>query len=72
MPAIRMTHPEHGATHVYSDTEQAEHVKHGWSVDAPAPAADPPTVASVRAQLNAAGIAYDKRFGLDRLISLLP
>ena len=31
-----------------------------------------PTVASVRAELDGLGIAYDKRFGLDRLLSLLP
>jgi hypothetical protein len=30
------------------------------------------TVASVRAQLDAAGIAYDKRFGLAKLLALLP
>jgi len=30
------------------------------------------TVASVRAQLDAAGIAYDKRYGLARLLTLLP
>lgn len=30
------------------------------------------TVASVRAALDAAGIAYDKRLGLVKLIALLP
>lgn len=30
------------------------------------------TVASVRAQLDAAGIAYDKRLGLPKLLALLP
>jgi hypothetical protein len=30
------------------------------------------TVESVRAQLDAAGIAYDKRLGLAKLIALLP
>lgn len=30
------------------------------------------TVESVRAQLDAAGIAYDNRFGLARLMTLLP
>lgn len=30
------------------------------------------TVESVRAQLDAAGIAYDKRWGLAKLIALLP
>ena len=30
------------------------------------------TVASVRAQLDAAGIAYDRRFGLAKLLALLP
>lgn len=30
------------------------------------------TVQSVRAALDAAGIAYDKRFGLARLMTLLP
>lgn len=30
------------------------------------------TVASVRAQLDSLGIAYDRRFGLARLMALLP
>ena len=30
------------------------------------------TVASVRAELDAAGIAYDKRSGLAKLVTLLP
>lgn len=30
------------------------------------------TVASVRAQLDAAGIPYDKRLGLAKLLALLP
>lgn len=45
----------------------------------PEPEADPAeadaaghTVASVRAQLDAAGIAYDKRLGLAKLLALLP
>jgi len=36
------------------------------------PDGDGRTVASVRAELDAAGIAYDKRLGLARLIELLP
>jgi hypothetical protein len=46
---------------------------------APEPEADPSeadgeghTVASVRAALDAAGIAYDKRLGLAKLLALLP
>lgn len=27
---LRMTHPEHGATHVYDSTEQARHEALGW------------------------------------------
>lgn len=30
------------------------------------------TVQSLRAQLDAAGIAYDKRFGVAKLLALLP
>ena len=42
------------------------------------PIIDPPlpenaqSVESVRAQLDAAGIAYDKRIGIDKLTALLP
>jgi hypothetical protein len=46
---------------------------------APEPEADPTesdgaghTVESVRAQLDAAGIAYDKRLGVAKLLALLP
>lgn len=45
----------------------------------PEPEADPAesdaaghTVESVRAQLDAAGIAYDRRLGLAKLLALLP
>lgn len=31
-----------------------------------------PTLANVRAQLDGLGVAYDKRFGLSKLMSLLP
>jgi hypothetical protein len=37
-----------------------------------APTSSGPTVESVRAQLDAAGIEYDRRWGLARLIELLP
>ncbi len=33
---------------------------------------DGETVESVRAQLDAAGIEYDKRWGLSRLVALIP
>lgn len=86
MAAIRMIHDKHGATHAYSMHEADELAKQGWRIDAPAPAIEPappefedtapaeldpgPTVASVRAELEALGIAYDRRWGLDRLLSL--
>ncbi len=34
---IRLVHPEHGATHVYNNTDLESHVRVGWSVDAPEP-----------------------------------
>lgn len=47
--------------------------------EAPEPEADPSesdgaghTVESVRAQLDALGIGYDKRFGVAKLLALLP
>lgn len=30
---VRMTHPDHGATHVYSSAEQKAHEERGWKVD---------------------------------------
>jgi hypothetical protein len=30
---IRMTHPEHGVTHVYTDSELNERLAKGWSAD---------------------------------------
>jgi len=77
-----MIHDEHGATHAYSQHEADELAKQGWRIDVQTPAqpevADTapagieagPTVASVRAELEALGIAYDRRWGLDRLLSL--
>jgi hypothetical protein len=50
-----------------------------YAAPEPEPEADPSetdaeghTVESVRAALDAAGIAYDKRLGLAKLIALLP
>jgi hypothetical protein len=37
-----------------------------------AEAAEPETIESLRAKLDAAGIAYDKRWGAGRLAELLP
>ena len=46
------------------------------SVQPTGPVMDPPlpekSVESVRAQLDAAGITYDKRIGIDKLMALLP
>ena len=62
--------------------DEAEHIALtgcGYGPAFATPEADPSesdteghTVESVRASLDAAGIAYDKRFGLAKLIDLLP
>ncbi len=64
--------------------DEAEHQAltaggYGPAYVAPEPEADPAesdgaghTVESVRAQLDALGIAYDKRLGLAKLLALLP
>jgi hypothetical protein len=33
MAAIRMLHPDHGATHAYNSVEVAENVKRGWRIE---------------------------------------
>lgn len=62
-----------------ADQEQAKRADGFRFWSDPEPEADPSesdasghTVESVRAQLDAAGIAYDKRLGLSKLIALLP
>lgn len=55
---------------------EEEHPGKGW-YESPADipeedALDGPTLEDVRAQLEKAGISYDKRWGLNRLIDLLP
>lgn len=34
---VRMTHPEHGAMHVYNKEEFEKHVKLGWVSEEPKP-----------------------------------
>lgn len=76
---ILMTHPQHGWHNATNTAERDTMLKNGWKEPVVEPEADPAeadaaghTVASVRAQLDAAGIAYDKRLGLAKLIALLP
>jgi hypothetical protein len=62
--------------------DEAEHIaltEQGYGPAFAVPEADPAeadteghTVESVRASLDAAGVTYDKRWGLTRLIDLLP
>jgi hypothetical protein len=86
MALILMAHELHGRMHAYSSAQVEALEKLGWVVEVPKPAVEPalpefadtapaeletgPTVASVRAELDALGIAYDRRWGLDRLLSL--
>ncbi len=37
---VRMTHPEHGAMHVYEQAEIEKHEKLGWQVEGKAPKAE--------------------------------
>lgn len=60
---------------ILASNEEEEAAYSGMGVDAEASApsqevAD--TIHTLRAQLDAAGIAYDKRLGVDRLRALLP
>lgn len=40
MPAIRMVHQEHGATHAYDEGEIERLKKWGWTVEGEAPKAE--------------------------------
>ena len=62
-----------------SDEERDALLTHGYVSPDDMPEADPAeadnaghTVQSVRAVLDGAGIAYDKRLGLNKLLALLP
>lgn len=80
MYPLNVTHKGLGGFAVAND--EAEHKalsEMGYEPMYVEPEADPSesdgaghTVESVRAQLDAAGIAYDKRLGLAKLIALLP
>lgn len=64
---VRMRHPEHGWTHAYSAGEVEALKLNGWVEDVPVSELAEPSVEAVRAQLDAAGITYDRRWGLARL-----
>ncbi len=51
---------------------EAEHKELTGNGYGPAYASNEHTIESVRAELDAAGIEYDKRLGLAKLIELLP
>ena len=55
-----LTASGYGPAYVVPEADPAEHDDAGHTVE------------SVRAGLDAAGIAYDKRLGLSKLIALLP
>ena len=41
MTPVRMTHPVHGATHVYDEIELKEREAKGWTVEIPAEVLEP-------------------------------
>lgn len=65
MPAIFMTHPEHGATHAYSEQEAESNEKNGWRRGPqPEPAKpEPVTLASVPFVERSLDERYAAKFG---------
>lgn len=64
--------PDLGPILAANEQEEAEYSGMGTDAEADAQGTDAAeTIHSLRAQLDAAGISYDKRLGVDRLRALL-
>lgn len=72
MYPLNMKHKQGGFA-VANDAEEHQALtSHGYEPPFVADEHGSRSVESVRAELDAAGISYDKRWGMDKLIVLLP
>lgn len=72
----RMRHPQHGFHHAYSPQEEETLRKNGWVIDEGGVYPDGTPISgedieSLRAQLDARGIKYHPRAGIEKLKALL-
>lgn len=59
---VRISHPQHGYMHVYSQTDLDKHIALGWSVYAPAPPVEvyvPEAVVKPAAPRKSRKVAHD-------------